>query len=51
MTATRRTRAFHHYTVGGDLTVESTDVLAEDVEDVECAWCGPSGAVEPLTEA
>lgn len=51
VTATRRTRSFHHYTVGGELTVESTEVLAEDVEAVECGWCGPSGAVEALTEA
>ncbi len=50
VTATRRTRSFHHYTVGGELTVESTEVLAEDVESVECGWCGPSGAVEALTE-
>lgn len=50
VTATRRTRAFHHYTVGGELTVESTELLSEDVEDVECSWCGPSGAVEPLPE-
>ena len=51
VTATRRTRSFHHYTVGGELTVESTEVLSEDVEGVECGWCGPSGAVEALTEA
>lgn len=50
VTATRRTRAFHHYTVGGELTVERTEVLAEDVETVECTWCGPAGAVEALTE-
>lgn len=48
VTATRRTRAFHHFTVGGELTVESTDVLAEAVEGVECAWCGPPGVVESL---
>ena len=35
---------------GGELTVESSEVLAEDVESVECGWCGPSGAVETLTE-
>jgi hypothetical protein len=51
VTATRRTRSFHHYTVGGELTVESTEVLAEDIEAVECGWCGPSGAVETLSEA
>ena len=50
VTATRRTRSFHHYTVGGDLAVERTEVLAEDVESVECTWCGPTGVVEPLAD-
>jgi hypothetical protein len=46
VTATRRTRSFHHYTLGGELTVEDETVLAETVEDVACRWCGTSGAVE-----
>jgi hypothetical protein len=46
--ATRRTRAFHHYTIGGDLTVEDTEVLDERVESVSCRWCGSPAAVEPL---
>lgn len=50
VTATRRTKSFHHYTVGGELSVESTEVLSEDVESVVCGWCGPSGAVEALVE-
>ena len=45
VTTTRRTRAFHHYTVGGELDVEQVDVLAEDIESVECRWCGPGAAV------
>ena len=45
VTTTRRVRAFHHYTVGGDLTVEDPEVLEERVESVECRWCGPSGRV------
>jgi hypothetical protein len=40
VTTTRRSRAYHHYTVGGDLEIEETEVLAEDVEDVVCRWCG-----------
>ena len=46
----RRTRAFHHYSVGGDLTVEEEQVLAEDVVEVSCRWCGHGRAVEPLGE-
>jgi hypothetical protein len=45
---TRRTRAFHHYSVGGDLTIEEVDVLEESVEDVTCRWCGNGKAVEEI---
>ena len=48
VTATRRTRAYHHYTVGGELTVENEQVLGETIESVECRWCGPVGRVEPV---
>jgi hypothetical protein len=47
---TRRTRAYHHYTVGGELTVEDEQVLAEEVEDVQCRWCGTGEAVELLDD-
>ena len=39
----RRTRAFHHYSIGGELTIEEEDVLDERVEQVTCRWCGASG--------
>jgi transposase len=42
--ATRRTRAFHHYSLGGDLQVEEEEVLDERVEQVTCRWCGASDA-------
>lgn len=41
--ATRRTRAFFHYSVGGDLDVEEETVLDESVESVTCRWCGAAG--------
>ena len=47
----RRTRAFHHYSVGGELTIEDTEVLAEEVESVTCRWCGPAGLVEEAPAA
>ena len=50
VTSTRRTRAYHHYTVGGDLVVEAEDVLDERVEEVSCRWCGHGTAVEALEE-
>lgn len=47
----RRTRAFHHYTVGGELSIEDEQVLEERVEDVTCRWCGTGAAVEVVAEA
>ena len=41
--ATRRTRAFHHYTVGGELSVDDEEVIEEHVEEVTCRWCGATG--------
>ena len=43
--STRRTRAFHHYTVGGELEVEHEDVLEETIERVTCRWCGTADTV------
>lgn len=48
VTSTRRTRAYHHFTVGGELDVEDEQVLSETVESVECRWCGSAGQVEVL---
>jgi hypothetical protein len=48
---TRRTSAFHHFTVGGELSVEDEQVLSEVVESVSCRWCGSGKAVEVLSEA
>ncbi len=48
VTMTRRTRAFYHFTVGGDLTVEEEQVLADDIEEVSCRWCGSAHAVETV---
>jgi hypothetical protein len=46
---TRRTSAFHHYSVGGDLTVEDEQLLEETVERVTCRWCGANGdSIETL---
>lgn len=46
----RRTRAFHHYSVGGELVVEEEQVLGEAVEEVSCRWCASGSSVEALTE-
>ena len=46
----RRTRAFHHYSVGGELTVEDQEVLSETVVEVTCRWCGHGRQVETLSD-
>ena len=50
ITTSRRTRAFHHYTVGGELSIEDVEVLAETIEDVTCRWCGTGTAVAEISE-
>ena len=48
----RRTSAFHHYSVAGELTVEDEQTLAETVERVTCRWCGAKGdAIEEIPAA
>ena len=45
----RRTRAFHHYSISGDLAVEDETVLDERIERVSCRWCNASGdAIQTL---
>jgi hypothetical protein len=43
VTVSRRVKEFRHFSVGGELTIESTDVLDEQVDRVECRWCSASG--------
>jgi hypothetical protein len=49
VTLSRRVREFRHFTMGGELEVESVEVLEEAVEAVECRWCRATGdAIETL---
>lgn len=48
VTTTQTVKAFHHFSVGGELTVEDPEVLAERVDDVSCRWCGSGAGVEEL---
>lgn len=45
---TRRTKAYYHFTVGGDLNLEDEEVLDEVLDEVTCRWCGSGKAVEIL---
>jgi RNase P subunit RPR2 len=44
----RRTRAFYHFTVGGELEVQDEEVLDAKRESVTCRWCGSSDRIEEL---
>ncbi len=44
----RRTRAFHHYTLGGEVTVEEEQVLDSQIEQVTCRWCGASDQIQTI---
>jgi hypothetical protein len=49
--ATRRTRAFHHYDLGGNVEVEEEELLDERIERVTCRWCGASGDAVAVLDA
>ena len=40
VTVSSRTKAFYHFTVGGDLEVEDEEVLSREVDEIVCRWCG-----------
>lgn len=48
---TTSVRSFHHYTVGGELTVEEPEIIAQTVDSVSCRWCGHGRAVEVIPDA
>ncbi len=51
MIASRRTREFQHFSVGGELSVDDSELLEERIESVTCRWCGATGAtIEQLEE-
>ena len=47
---TTTVRAFHHFTVGGELTVEEPELLRRTVDQITCRWCGHGRAVEEIVE-
>jgi len=44
--STRRTTAFSHYSLAGELTVEEERALEASAEEVRCRWCGSTTEVE-----
>jgi hypothetical protein len=50
VTTSQTTKAFHHYSVGGELVVEDATVLSHHVDEVVCRWCGHGRSVVELAE-
>jgi len=48
VTTSQTTKAFHHYTVGGELEVEEATILSQHVDEVVCRWCGHGRSVEEI---
>jgi len=45
---TKRTRSFHHYSLGGELNVEEEEVISHAVDRVVCRWCGSGDSIEVI---
>jgi hypothetical protein len=46
--STRRTSAFHHFNMAGEVSIEDEVVLESTIEAVTCRWCGSSQSIEQL---
>ncbi|NNN08258.1 MAG: hypothetical protein HKL85_03570 [Acidimicrobiaceae bacterium] len=47
---TTTVHSFHHYTVGGELTIEEPEIVSRSVDSVSCRWCGHGRGVEVIVE-
>lgn len=36
----RKTREFHHFTLGGESSIAETEIIDEEVQSITCRWCG-----------
>ena len=50
VTVTTTEKAYYHYSVGGDLTIEDPAVVAHRVDEVACRWCGHGRSVEVVDD-
>ncbi|HLX78723.1 MAG TPA: hypothetical protein VKR27_07540 [Acidimicrobiales bacterium] len=46
--SSRRTKAFWHFSLGGERSIDEEEVLDEQVESVTCRWCGSSTTIEQI---
>ena len=50
MVSTKKSRAFEHFTLGGERTVEEEEILEFSVESITCRWCGRLNAIEQVED-
>jgi hypothetical protein len=50
VTLSQTTKAFYHYSVGGDLEIEDEVVLSRHVDEVVCRWCDHRRGVVEITD-
>jgi hypothetical protein len=50
VTVVQRSKAFHHFTVGGDLVIEEEEVMSRHVDEVVCRWCGHGRSVVEISD-
>ncbi len=43
---TTRVREYWHADLAGEPSVEESTVLAEEIESVQCRWCGATDSIE-----
>lgn len=41
----RKTKAFYHFTIGGEIEVEEAEVLESRFDEILCRWCGHGRSV------
>lgn len=48
VTRTQTKKAFHHYSISGELQIEGEETLSETIDAISCRWCGHGRAVTKL---
>jgi hypothetical protein len=47
----KRVRAFQHFTLAGEMSVEEEEILDHSIERIVCRWCGSADSIVTESEA
>lgn len=42
---TKRIKAFHHFSLAGEDSVEEEEIISREIEKVTCRWCGSTADI------